>query len=113
MATAIRTRAPRDARASSRVRKTTKPDESPALHPGGLLDERALDGARTAEVVASLIRRVHADVGALRRIVVGPEEAHLAVRRLAELHNLVRRVVPVAGEVEAAVVGDLDRKSVV
>src|SRR5678816_1364579 len=66
-------------------------------------DQAAQAVARAAHVEAgraAVLVRVEADLAALRRVVVRPEEAHLVGRRLAESDRDVRRVLPRALEVE-------------
>src|SRR6185503_3100442 len=73
-----------------------------------LFDVAAQAVARAADVHAAELLGVEADLAAHRRVVVSPEEAHLLVGGLAELHARVRRVRPRAFEVEAAAGGDLE-----
>src|SRR5262249_8488275 len=68
----------------------------------------ALRILRAAQVVAAgKLIGVQTNVGALARIVVRPEEAHLVARRFAERDRLCALVVPVAFEAEAAALGQL------
>src|SRR5690606_23878223 len=70
-------------------------------------DERAQRSAG-ATLGHAVLLADEADLRALARIVVAPEEAHLLVRALAEANAPVAGVLPVTREVEAAALGHLE-----
>src|SRR6185503_9433387 len=71
--------------------------EYPALNVATRISSLGVDGPSGGR----LAEAVHADLEPLRREVVLPEEAHLVVEALAELHGVRRGVVPLALEGEA------------